>query len=277
VERRESMEIFNSKLYNAYMLKITETTTPEEILTQLAGVKNEEEITLVCSGCDNTLHRTRKKLTDRMAKVRNTSSPRKNLLQFCSLSCSSEYKNKVRGYGTTEVACAWCGSVIKKELSDLKSKNLFCNQSCSGSYNNTHRKFGVRRSKLEEWLEVSLTKMYPLMEIDFNRKDAINSELDIYFPSLKLAVELNGIFHYEPIYGEDKLMSIQNNDNRKFQACLENEIELCIIDVSQMKYFKEEKAQWVLNIISKIVDDKVGLLSAGRESNSLKAVLQTAP
>lgn len=59
--------------------------------------------------------------------------------------------------------------------------------------------------------------------------------MDIYIPVLSLAFELNGIFHYEPIYGEGKLLSIQNNDDRKFQACLEHDIELCIINSSEQK------------------------------------------
>ena len=65
---------------------------------------------------------------------------------------------------------------------------------------------------------------------------------------------LNGIFHYEPIYGQDKLSQIQNNDNRKFQACIENGIELCIIDSSQQKYFKEQSSLKYLNIITNIIN-----------------------
>ena len=80
---------------------------------------------------------------------------------------------------------------------------------------------------------------------------------DIYIPSLKLAIELNGIFHYEPIFGEDKLKKVQNNDNRKFQACLEKEIEFCIIDTSQQKYFKEKTSQKYLSIITEIIDLKL--------------------
>lgn len=89
-------------------------------------------------------------------------------------------------------------------------------------------------------------------------KDAINSELDIYIPSLKLAFELNGIFHYEPIYGQDKMNQIQNNDNRKFQACLEHGIELCIIDSSKLTYFKPANAQKYLDIITQVINSKVG-------------------
>ena len=90
----------------------------------------------------------------------------------------------------------------------------------------------------------------------FNSKEIINSELDIYLPKLKLAFELNGIFHYESIYGQNKLDQIQNNDNRKFQACLEQGIEICIIDSSQQKYFKKETSQKYLDIITNIINNK---------------------
>jgi hypothetical protein len=35
--------------------------------------------------------------------------------------------------------------------------------------------------------------------------------LDFYFPELRFAIELNGITHYEPIYGEDKFEKIKNS------------------------------------------------------------------
>jgi hypothetical protein len=133
----------------------------------------------------------------------------------------------------------------------------FCSRSCSATYNNTHKTKGNRRSKLEKWLEEQLTVLYLELEILYSNKTTINSELDIYIPSLKLAFELNGIFHYEPIYGEDKLNQIQNNDNRKFQACLEKGIELCIIDTSQHKYVKPSTSQKYLDIITHLVNSKL--------------------
>lgn len=96
--------------------------------------------------------------------------------------------------------------------------------------------------------------MYPDLVILFNDKSTINSELDIYIPSLRIAFELNGIFHYEPIFGKDKLKQINNNDNNKFQKCIINNISLCIIDTSSQKKFKEQNSLMYLEIITNIIN-----------------------
>lgn len=62
---------------------------------------------------------------------------------------------------------------------------------------------------------------------------------------------------YEPIFGQDKLSKIQNNDQRKFQACLEHNIELCIIDVSAFKNFNTTKANNYLDIITNLISMKL--------------------
>lgn len=176
------------------------------------------------------------------------------IIETCSRKCVHELFKK---RGSIKVKCRNCGVAFLKNRSQVKKfPNSFCSNSCSAKYNNAHKKYGTRRSKLEAWLEIELQKLYPNLEIHHNRKDAINSELDIYIPSLKLAFELNGIFHYEPIYGKQKLSQIQNNDERKFQACIENGIELCIIDSSGLKYFKPSRGKKYLEIISKIINTK---------------------
>ena len=81
--------------------------------------------------------------------------------------------------------------------------------------------------------------------------------MDIYIPSLNLAFELNGIFHYEPIYGLDKLTNTQKNDQRKFKLCLENNISLCVIDTTKQIYFKEKSSLEFLKIIQKIIDENL--------------------
>jgi hypothetical protein len=96
--------------------------------------------------------------------------------------------------------------------------------------------------------------LYPDLVILFNDKSTINSELDIYIPSLRIAFELNGIFHYEPIFGKDKLKQINNNDNNKFQKCIANNISLCIIDISKQKHFTEKSSIIYLEIIKNIIE-----------------------
>jgi len=172
---------------------------------------------------------------------------------------SVETRKKLEIENRIYLNCYECGlSVMKKthEIKKSKSGNVFCNSSCSATYNNKNKKTGTRRSKLEFWIEEQLKKIYKF-EIIFNGKDAIKSELDIFIPSLNLAFELNGIFHYEAIYGDKKFESIKNNDNRKFQNCLENGIELCIIDTSSSKHFKPERDKKYLDIITKIIDNNM--------------------
>jgi hypothetical protein len=172
--------------------------------------------------------------------------------------------NNEKSYYTTPLICTQCSTIVSYEKAKDRIRNrrfkeynnIFCSKSCAAKYNNTHKKTGNRRSKLEIWLESKLIDLYPDLEIHFNRKDAINSELDIFFPTLKLAFELNGIYHYEPIHGIELLTRIKSNDNRKFQACIEQDIELCIIDASSLSYFKEQNAQPFLSIIQNIINQK---------------------
>lgn len=159
--------------------------------------------------------------------------------------CDTSHLNKPK-----QVTCLNCSRSFLKNICQIKKhSNHFCSRSCSASYNNTHKNKGTRRSKLEIYICQRLKEDFPQLEIYENRKDVIDSELDIYFPQLRLAIELNGIFHYEPIYGKDKLERTQNNDKQKIIRCYEAGIELMIIDVSQLNYFKENKANEYYRII----------------------------
>ena len=173
-----------------------------------------------------------------------------------NLNLSVDHFNNIR----IKSKCGMCESpieVLPKILNKSKSGFCFCSQSCGAIYNNSHKTTGTRRSKLEVFIEDNLTLIFPNLEIHFNRRDTINGELDIYIPSLKLAFELNGIFHYEPIFSEKKLKGVQNNDQRKFQACLERGIELCVIDTHNVKYHKKERDKKFLDIIKNLIEVKI--------------------
>ena len=206
---------------------------------QFKAAKAGDKLLCECEICHKPFHKMKRDINKAIRGITTG--------DFCSHICKgSIFSTKVT------ILCSNCNiPVIKKqkEINKSKTGNHFCSKSCANSFNNKNKTHGTRRSKLEIWLQDQLSMFYPTLSIDFNKKDVIGSELDIYIPSLRLAFELNGIFHCEPIYGQDKLNQIQTNDKLKFKACSENNITLCMIDTSKQKYFKESTSKEFLDII----------------------------
>jgi hypothetical protein len=223
-------------------------TTEEFILA-----KSSTKLPCKCVNCYNIFYKDKRTINK---AIKNIDGHNGN---FCSNNCKVQFN----GIGEKKVFCSNCFIEFLKTPSEIKkSKNNFCSKSCATTYNNKHKTTGNRRSKLEIYLEEQLKSLYTNLHIDYNKKDTISSELDIYIPSLKLAFELNGIFHYEPIYGLNKLNQIQSNDISKSKACFDKHIDLCIIDTSGLKYFKPTNAQKYLDIIVNIINQRTLLLTS---------------
>ena len=223
---------------------------------EFEDAKATDKLPLQCEHCGKTFYEYKKMIKF----IENHPEKYKNSGRFCSHVCASTFIHKQKNQISFETTCSNCGKkfiIITAFAKRSKSGNHFCCKSCAVTYNNKHKKYGTRRSKLEIYLENKLSELYPNLKILYNNKEAINSELDIYIPNLKLAFELNGIFHYEPIFGEQKLERVQKNDKNKFQLCQENNISLCVIDTSSLKYFKEQNAEKYLNIIKDIINESL--------------------
>jgi len=212
--------------------------------------KSINKLPLECKNCHNPFLISKNQIKMILKKHKSTSG---HTGDFCSVKCKSSFQ-----YPPNIIICEQCNKSFHKISSEVKrTKHNFCCKSCACKYHQSHKTKGTRISKLEKWLSFQLPILFPNLEFHFNQTDAINGELDIFIPSLKLAFELNGIFHYEPIYGINKFDAIQNNDHRKMLACAEQSIELCVIDVSHETYFKPTKAQKFLNIISNIIKTRL--------------------
>jgi hypothetical protein len=210
------------------------------------NAKSTDKLPCECYQCGDSFFRIKKELT-RIIKSGNNGG------KFCSNNCTNNNNKKF-----IVVNCSNCGLEITKIPSQIRTqKNFYCSNSCNASYCNKNKTHGTKRSKLEIWLEEGLYLLYPELSIDFNKKLAIGSELDIYIPSLNIAFELNGIFHYEPIFGVTKLEQIQSNDISKSKACYDNKIDLCIIDTSAQKYVKPSTSQKYLDIIINIINERL--------------------
>ncbi len=176
---------------------------------------------------------------------------------FCSASCRNNFFYKDDWKPPIVFNCDQCGKEVKQRYQQYKQyKNHFCGPSCRSKYTQSHKTWHSRRSKLEKYLENQIKLTYPNLNIIYNDRTMLSGlELDIYFPDLKLAIELNGPLHYEPIYGQDHLNHIQSKDQRKFQICFEHNIELCIID--NLRNFSTKFGETIFSQLKQIIDSKI--------------------
>jgi hypothetical protein len=162
--------------------------------------------------------------------------------KFCSIFCYKLSLEKTKKY------CKNCNT----ELTAKWAKD-FCGRSCAASYNNKNRDYGYRRSKLEEHIE-NIVKSKTDKTILFNDKTVIGSELDIYVPDLKLAIEIQGVFHYQPVFGNKKFESIKRNDADKRLKCKELGITLVEIDTREQKQFTIQSSQKYVDIVLNLIE-----------------------
>lgn len=167
--------------------------------------------------------------------------------KFCSDKC------KYQSYRKYDTVCKGCNIIFKSERKDAK----FCTNSCKSINLNlssyAHKAGGRSRSKIELFVEDKLKTDFPEIKFSFNDKTTIGLELDVYIPELKIAIEYNGIVHYEPIYGENKLNKVQNNDKQKMIRCYNSGIELIVIPLGKKGISKSQRDE-IYKEIYKIID-----------------------
>jgi len=163
--------------------------------------------------------------------------------------CSKECRNKSRMTGEY-LKCKECGEEVYRAKRELeKNDSVFCGHSCKAIFWNKNKNFGSNRSKIEIWIEDELKRVFDF-EISFNDRNLLSKyELDIYIPTLNLAFELNGIFHYQPIFGNDRLKIVKKNDIEKINECYIKGVELFVIDITDSKRFNKDKDKKYLDFI----------------------------
>jgi len=221
---------------------------------------NKSLLQLKCEGCGKIFYKTKKYIKLASNKNRNEAA------RFCSSEC---YEKQVPN-NLQRMKCGWCGKDIIKKGSDVKkskSGNCFCSISCCVKFNNHNNPTGTTVSNLEKFIRAKLLNDFPNLLMLFNSKSEIGFELDIFAPSVKIAFELNGIHHYKPIHGDDKLKRIRELDELRREACLSKGIDLVIIDTSCQNEFDEESSHEFYSIINNKLHEAVKNGGGGGDSN----------
>lgn len=224
---------------------------PPAMFTDLEfkNAKSKDPLPCKCQQCGKTFYSQKHNIQSYIKRLKN--NPKTKYGFYCCSKCATKSMTLKQ-----LVPCNQCGKQIYKALSEIQKHN-FCNRSCSAIYNNTHKNNGCYRSSIEHYVEEYLLQNYNDLTIIFNDRLLCNGyELDIYIPKLHLAIELNGIIHYKPIYGLKKLKHTQYKDYCKKLYCQMNNVKLMVIDISNINHFTDEYKTKVLNLVFSIINTK---------------------
>lgn len=107
--------------------------------------------------------------------------------------------------------------------------------------NTAVREASKKGSKLETFLlNCLLTDGF---RVDFHKEQSLLTtklQIDLFLPTLNVAIEVDGLSHFEPVWGEDTLKKNQTYDNKKTGLILGK--GLVLIRIIQKKDFSKARA-----------------------------------
>lgn len=182
-------------------------------------------------------------------------------IHYCSKICQHKGASIKRFKPRVHLKCGECSKPItRRPLQMLKQKYHFCSKSCAGKWLSLNKLMSSDgRSIIEKYIQSELDGKFSNLNIIYNDRLALNGlELDIYIPDLRLAFELNGICHYEPVYGVDSFEKAKRNDKIKVRLCYEKGIELAVINT---RYNTKQNRKQYFNIIYDLIKRNLGRLA----------------
>lgn len=196
-------------------------------------------------------------------------------LHFCDSTCTGLYRKGKELTEKQELNCEKCGKSFLRSKAKIawyatlvNYNHHYCSRECARKCNigkggrlkscfprQTRNKLTRRRSFLEEFIEQQIQVEFPNLPLICCGKYK-HFELDFYFPSLLLAIEINGPTHYNPIYGLKTLNNVQTRDKLRNHLCNSRNIKLETIPVmSDSRSIIKKQHYW--NIVKQIILSRI--------------------
>jgi hypothetical protein len=173
-----------------------------------------------------------------------------------------EYQDEYKKLNRAQGKCSDC----KNPPEEGKSRCASCREKSLLRRTRYNRKLGHSEAGQSQQQKrvYDIIKDYTEYRVLYNNRKMIRNpntdyglELDIYIPRLKLAFEVDGIFHREPVYGEERLLMQQANDKIKDEQCRKNGILLIRISTDEIN---DENIEGLTLAIKGIIDDRAFIL-----------------
>jgi very-short-patch-repair endonuclease len=257
-------------LYNQY-----DDIQKKKIIQELYIEKKKsfQDIAKIYGTYTNKIRRDAKKFK---IKIRDKSDAQKNALTTGKhkhptkgTTRSLDTKNKI---GQTIIKSWEKMDDSKKEARRNKAKEIWNNltedekQQRLISANKAVRQSSKVGSKLEHFLLKNLIK--DNYKVDFHKEQILSNtklQLDLFVPSLNIAIEVDGPSHFLPVWGEESLKKNIKYDNKKSGLIIGKGLKL--IRIKQKHDFSNARAYDVYTKLKSILSDHSTLF---KQSNILE-------